>query len=225
VRNATAPSANEPAVAGLRERNKADKLQRIRDAARMLFIEHGYDGTTMRDIARQANVGFGTLFTYASDKRDLLFLIYNDDLDTTVETAFRRASGKRLFVEQLVAYFSTFYAFFLPQPELSRVVLREMTFYLNGMQARQFQASTGRLLDHLRSLTASARAAGGLSTREDPQIIAQALLSTFAQELRRWIAMDAPVLAEGTMRLRRMLALQINGLGPGPGALGSGKAS
>ena len=57
---------------GLRERNKAEKLQRIRKAARALFIKRGYDDTTMRDIAKRAEVGFGTLFTYASDKRAFL---------------------------------------------------------------------------------------------------------------------------------------------------------
>lgn len=216
----TSPSPVLERATGLRERNKADKLQRIRNAARVLFIEKGYDGTTMRDIARHADVGFGTLFTYASDKRDLLFLIFNDDLDNVVDTALERASAQRFFLEQLIAYFSTFYAFFLPQPELSRVVLREMTFYLKGRQAEQFQASTGRLIEHLALLTEAAQRARTLATPEAPHIIARALLSTFAQELRRWIAADDPQMADGLARLRRMLTLQITGLEPRDGALG-----
>src|SRR5579863_312497 len=93
---------------GLRAKNKAAKLQRIRKAARALFVKRGYDDTTMRDIAKRANVGFGTLFTYASDKRDLLFLIFNDELDNVVESAFARASREKSFVEQLLAYFGGF---------------------------------------------------------------------------------------------------------------------
>jgi len=208
------PTGFLEAPLGLRAKNKAAKLQRIRKAARALFVKRGYDDTTMRDIAKRANVGFGTLFTYASDKRDLLFLIFNDELDTVVDSAFARATAETAFVEQLLAYFGAFYRFFAPQPELSRVVLREMTFYLTGRQAEQFQASCGRMLQHLASFVNQARASGHLESREDSSIIAQALLSTFASELRRWIAANDPVLKDGLAKLRRMLLLQMAGLAP-----------
>lgn len=208
---------------GLRAKNKAEKLQRIRKAARALFVKRGYDDTTMRDIAKRAEVGFGTLFTYASDKRDMLFLIFNDELDNVVASSFARATKEKVFLDQLVSFFSGFYIFFQPQPELSRVVLREMTLYLKGRQAEQFQMSCGRITSHLASFVAEARTARQLGTREDPPLIAQALLSTFAAEIRRWIAVDDPVLKTGLARLRRMLALQVMGLAPGAGA--SGKRS
>jgi AcrR family transcriptional regulator len=222
ARRSSDASANPAAIAapplGLRARNKAEKLQRIRKAARALFIKRGYDETTMRDIARRAQIGFGTLFTYASDKRDLLFLIYNDELDGVVDGAYACAIAENRFVDRLVAYFSGFYRFFQPQPELSRVVLREMTLYLRGRQAEQFQESCGRMAQHLAALVSAARALREVTTPEDPQIIAQALLATFASEIRRWIAADAPALDPGLERLRRMLALQITGLAPRPGS-------
>jgi AcrR family transcriptional regulator len=213
---------SEPPL-GLRARNKAEKLQRIRKAARALFVKRGYDDTTMREIAKRAGIGFGTLFTYASDKRDLLFLIFNDALDNVVDSAFVRASAERVFLDQLVAYFSAFYIFFAPQPELSRVVLREMTLYLKGRQAEQFQASCGRMVGHLATLVTQARAAKLIGTSEDPQIVGQALLATFASEIRRWIAADDPALKTGLTRLRRMLALQVTGLAPRASALKKGK--
>src|ERR1700748_17507 len=95
-------AAEAPAPLGLRARNKAEKLQRIRKAARALFVKHGYDDTTMRDIAERAGIGFGTLFTYASDKRDLLFLIFNDELDNVVANAVARASEEQAFLDQVV---------------------------------------------------------------------------------------------------------------------------
>jgi AcrR family transcriptional regulator len=205
---------------GLRAKNKAEKLQRIRKAARAIFVKRGYDDATMRDIAKRADVGFGTLFTYASDKRDLLFLIYNDELDNVVISSFARAAKEKLFLDRLVSYFSGFYIFFQPQPELSRVVLREMTLYLKGRQAEQFLASCGRITDYLATFVTQARDARQLGTSDDPQLIAQALLATFASEIRRWIAIDDPDLKTGLARLRRMLALQVTGLTPRPAALG-----
>src|ERR1700719_3245717 len=68
-------------ASGLRERNKLDKFRRIKEAASELFIRKGYDDTTTREIAVRAGVGLGTIFVYAENKRDLLFLIVNDELE------------------------------------------------------------------------------------------------------------------------------------------------
>ena len=82
------PDAGAPAP-GLRERNKRQKHQRIRAAAGDLFTRRGYEATTMRQIAQRAHVGLGTLFNYADDKRDLVFLIFNDELAALTDTALR----------------------------------------------------------------------------------------------------------------------------------------
>src|SRR6476660_10590342 len=102
------------AMPGLRprERHKVDKLKRIKAAARELFLEQGYDSATTREIARRADVGLGTLFSYASDKRDLLFLIYNDMQEALTRTAFSQRRSNRTFLAQVVASFGVYYRFF-----------------------------------------------------------------------------------------------------------------
>lgn len=45
---------------------------RILQAAQKLFAKHGYDGTTVRDLARQAEVAEGTLFHYFTNKKGIL---------------------------------------------------------------------------------------------------------------------------------------------------------
>jgi len=50
---------------GRRERNKQDKLDRIRAAASELFSLHGVDEVTTQQIADKADIGAGTLFLYA----------------------------------------------------------------------------------------------------------------------------------------------------------------
>src|SRR5687767_14774639 len=74
----------------LRERGKADKRKRIQAAARRLFSTRGFDATSIRQIAERAHVGLATLFLYATDKRDLLFLAGNDDLELLSEAAFNK---------------------------------------------------------------------------------------------------------------------------------------
>src|ERR1700730_18397010 len=92
-----------PDPPGLRERNKRAKLEKISRAARSLFIRRGYDATTLRHIAAKAGVGLGTLFSYAADKRDLLFLIINDDIEAMNRRALAAAPADRSLLERVVA--------------------------------------------------------------------------------------------------------------------------
>jgi AcrR family transcriptional regulator len=211
----------EPAATplGLRERNKADKLLRIRQAAHELFTEKGYDHTTTREIARRADVGLGTLFSYATDKRDLLFLIFNAEIEQVFAEGERAAREKTLLIDQLIAFFRFYYRFFARQPALSRFMLRELTFYADGTEALRFQKGRDNLLRCLGELVAQAQSAGRIGSREAPALIAQALFATYAAELRGWIGAETPDLEDGLVRLRRMLALLFRGLEPHEGAL------
>jgi AcrR family transcriptional regulator len=52
--------------------SSADTSQAIADAALRLFGERGFHGTSIRDIAREANVGVATLFHHHRSKAELL---------------------------------------------------------------------------------------------------------------------------------------------------------
>ena len=58
---------------GLRERNAAHTRELILDTALPLFLEQGYEATTMEEIAERAGIGTSTLYRYFPSK-DLLVL-------------------------------------------------------------------------------------------------------------------------------------------------------
>jgi AcrR family transcriptional regulator len=109
---------------GLRARNKLDKLRRIKEAAQSLFIAKGFDDTTMREIAERAGVGLGTIFLYAKDKRDLLFLTINEPLQHITQQAEGTVEPKALLIENLLAIAKLHYRFFGEQPALARAARR-----------------------------------------------------------------------------------------------------
>jgi AcrR family transcriptional regulator len=58
---------------GLRQRKKQQTRALIADAARRLFAERGFEGVTVADVARAADVSEGTVFNYFRTKEDLFY--------------------------------------------------------------------------------------------------------------------------------------------------------
>ena len=203
-----------PRPMGQRERNKLDKLRRIKDAARELFIEKGFDDTMTREIAIRAGVGLGTIFIYAANKRDLLFLIVNDELENITREAAVSVSEKASLLENLLDVSRRHYEFFARQPALSRLVLREMVFYDSGAQAGRFQATREGLIELLGKVVALAVTQKNASPNDTPQFVGWTIFCIFQVELRRWLSHDAPNLREGMVALQRALTLFIIGMNP-----------
>jgi AcrR family transcriptional regulator len=58
---------------GLRERKKQQTRQVIADTARRLFSQRGFDGVTVAQVAREADVSEATVFNYFPSKEDLFY--------------------------------------------------------------------------------------------------------------------------------------------------------
>jgi AcrR family transcriptional regulator len=204
---------------GLRERNKRDKLKRIKDAARTLFVAKGFDDTTTREIALRAGVGLGTIFVYAENKRDLLFLIVNEELEEVTRAAGETIDPAASLLDNLLTVARLHYRFFGEQAALSRLVLREMAFYESGAQADRFQTTRQRLIELFGRSVELALAQRAIAVKEDPQFVGWTLFCIFQVELRRWLASDKSNLKAGLSALERALSLFINGLKPTPKAV------
>lgn len=198
---------------GLREQHKLEKRQRIRAAVRELFSKHGYETATLRQIAKRAHVGLGTLFNYAQDKRDLVFLIFNEELAAVTDEALRAARSRADLLGQLLGVCRMHYRFFGKNPALSRILLRDMTFYSEGKQAAEFLQIRSRLLTGLEEIVRAAQRSGQIRTDEEPRLIANGFFFVFAGALRSWIAGAKPDPEKGLAELKRLFELQIDGLG------------
>jgi AcrR family transcriptional regulator len=205
-------SASRAVPIGLREQNKIDKRQRIVAAARELFTRHGYTAATMRQIASRAHVGLGTLFSYADDKRDLVFLIFNDELDALTDRALASVRPGRPLVETLAAVFGAHYEHLARNPVMSRLALQELTFYYEGKQSETFHSIRARLIAGIESAVADAQGRGEIRDDTDAATISRYIFFLYSAAIRWWIAMPDPKPADGIADLRRLLSLQLEGL-------------
>jgi AcrR family transcriptional regulator len=197
----------------VREQKKLEKRERIRAAAAQLFTRRGYGSATMRQIAKRAHVGLGTLFNYAEDKRDLVFLIFNEELNAITDVALAAPRPGQRLVDQLMAVFRVHYRWLGSKPALARILLQELTFYSSGKQASTFLGIRKRLIDGIEHLIRDAQKRRKIATRENPEVIARHIFFVYSASLRWWIAAPKPEPEKGVADLRRLLKLQFEGLG------------
>lgn len=195
----------------VRERNRRDKLQRITVAARALFVEKGFDETTTREIAERAGVALGTLFLYATDKRDLLFLICTDELEALTDNAFGAVPEKERLIDELIHIFDFYYGYFAEQPGLSKYILRELTFFVSGVQGQRFQSNRHRVISQLVEHLKAAKARGLLKETSDPGDVGWVVFAIYQAEIREWLIDPAPDAADGLRSLRRALNVALDG--------------
>lgn len=69
------------------------RKEQILAAARQLFSEKGYHGTTIRDIAEASGILSGSLYAHIASKEDLLFAITNEGADAFLAALEPIAAG------------------------------------------------------------------------------------------------------------------------------------
>lgn len=196
---------------GRRERNKQAKEVAIRNAARRLFVEKGYDATTLREIAEAAQVGFGTVFAYATDKSGLLAMIFVEQLKM-LPPLFEDVDGDAPLLDQLVAGLGHLYAFWATVPTLSRHALQQLEFYsanphLETILKRRVQART-----ELAVWIATMMQARRVWRDTDVESAADTLFAIYTSAVRQWAADQPHDIVHGLAELRRLMALPMRAL-------------
>lgn len=210
---------------GLRARGKRERRRRLAEAAREVFLERGYDGATTREIASRADVAIGTLFVYAPEKRDLLFLTINDELDEIMHASTLGWSYEQPLMKQLLAVFRPIYKYSERNAAISRFCIREIFLFQDesqktlGPEAKRVADRSERTRQSLAAIFERLKTEGRLSTREPGRTIATVLLWVHWCHVQSWISADVPKASAGMKELRHLFSMVVRGLGPEPGEI------
>lgn len=129
---------------GIRQQQKEKTRSEILMAAKELFLVHGYDTTTTRQIAAAAGVGTGTVFAHFSDKNRLLRELLFRDIENVLVTARTELAEQAGAVEALLHYAHYLYTYYRSQWALSQVLLKDVMFNASYYQG-QLGAFVGEL--------------------------------------------------------------------------------
>jgi AcrR family transcriptional regulator len=158
---------------GLRERKKEQTRRAIAETAQRLFAERGFDGVTVAEVARAADVSEGTVFNYFPTKEELFYSQMEAFEADLVEAVRERARG-----ESVLASFRRFVlerSERLAKEEVADLIARvaPVVSASPSLQAREREI-VAHYTDVLAALLAEESSAG--ADEVEPWVVANALM-------------------------------------------------
>lgn len=171
-----------PEELGLRERKKRQRRRCIEEAAIDLFEEHGFDGTTIEEIAAAADIAPRTFFYYFPTKEDVVLADYASRLERIIEVLGDRPQTEPAWTA-LQASFTTVAGDY--EARRSDLIRRFTIMAAHpSVYARSLQLQAGwedALTDAL------TERAGPNPDHLEPRLLASAALACMRSSLRHWL--------------------------------------
>ena len=204
---------------GVRQRSKQERQRKILLAAREAFAKHGYEAAELRQIARAAGLSAGTIFNYVTDKHDLIYLIFNDEIEELNRKALAAPQPWQTFVEKMVSVTEPYYRLYALDPVLSRILLGEVLRQTPGLHLARWLSIRARFLEGIGTIVAEAKACGEICSPESAEEIARYIYFSFTMALRYWLESSQPDWRTGVQAFERVLRMKMEGLRnvPSPG--------
>jgi TetR/AcrR family transcriptional regulator, cholesterol catabolism regulator len=164
----------------LLEEHKDERRRRIQAAARKLLVTEGYDGLTMRDLARAARVSVPTLYNLFGSKDAILIA----ELEASAKTIAAQIVPTASFFKNGMAAFDAGMKLIESSPEFFRAVTQMALTSPETRPMRQ-QAEEAYIAIMAGNL-AAAKAAGQLVAWAEPAIVARHMFALYMACFLAW---------------------------------------
>jgi AcrR family transcriptional regulator len=174
---------------------KAGSRQRLLEAARQLFIEHGYHATRPQDIARLAELGHGTFYLHFADKREC-FLAFAEASRAELERFVgARLAGIEGVEPQLRALLEALIDYAQRNPGVLRAAMTDLSVISNN--APEGESLVDRWVREWASRIRAGARVGALHADYDPDVVGHAVVGLIrgaaGYAIRRPAARDAAI--------------------------------
>ena len=109
-----------------KETKTSDVNERILFKARDLFIQNGYNSTSIRDIAAASETNVAMVNYYYHSKYNLFELIFDEALNILMRRVFTIVSSDKSFYELVESWIDSYYETLMEYPQIPIFILNEI---------------------------------------------------------------------------------------------------
>jgi AcrR family transcriptional regulator len=194
---------------------RRDRREDILQASLHLFAEKGFHGTSMRDIARAADITEGLIYHYFASKRDLFRAIIEEYSFLPLLRTLPELAGQLDTRALLIVLARGFFDVLRQNKELARLLLQEVQVFPEEKEAF-FADAVGRSIAELADIL-DARMSPRARTQVDPQVASRlffnALLAFFVEQ--EILGGKHLLPADETEYVEHLVDMFVRRLGPG----------
>lgn len=109
-----------------KQEQNSEVKNKILNAGRDLFIEKGYNGTSVRDIATASGTNVAMVNYYFNSKYNLFEIIFEEALDVLVKRIFGVLKSDMPIFEMIEAWINSYYETLMEYPQIPIFILNEI---------------------------------------------------------------------------------------------------
>jgi AcrR family transcriptional regulator len=165
----------------IRDKKKASTMEALLDSAKRLFDEHGFDKTTVDDIAEAAVISKFTFYNYFQSKEELLDELHRRGLETATASGAELLATGAPITEVLLQQAGSIADWYEQNPELAMVLLNQRRMPL------LFKSNTGECMMSISSLIEMGQRNGELNSAVSSQDITKYMYLIAFGEKMSWV--------------------------------------
>jgi AcrR family transcriptional regulator len=196
------------------DQQKSQRRDEIIAAAKKVFARKGFHDTTIADIAKEAELAYGSVYWYFDSKDDLfrqLIAVEEYGLRTHVAVALAKSGTQFGFAEApFRASLRATFEFFDANPATAKLLFRD-AYALDSRFDKQLGGVYERFIDDIASLIAAAQNRGDVLAAP-PRLVAYMLTALIGHMAHRRLSTDDGISSSEAADL--VVALVIKGLRP-----------
>jgi AcrR family transcriptional regulator len=194
----------------------SDRRRDLLHAAIRVFARKGFHASRVGDIAEEAGVAHGLLYHYFRSKEEVLETIFHSTWSNMIQEAERIELSGEPVRAQLHAFASMYLGSWLDDPDLDRVLVREIA--RSPEVGRRVEESRA-VFDAIERMIDAAQREGQLRADVDPKLLTWVFYGAMEEVMTAWVLGVLPDGPEDVARaVDTVVDLVCDGLAPQPAA-------
>lgn len=200
-----------------REEKKRQTRKAIIAAAVRLFDLKGFEKTSIEELAKEAGIGKGTIYTYFQTKSEIFYAFCEEQLEFIHEELARKTDPSAPLIEQVMTIFMGEFLHVTRNREFGRFFMQQVLFPPEGDRHR-FVEVDNKWLELLFSIYTTAQERNELRKDIDLLYLAGHFYALYVVVVSAWYAgrIETEEVAPG---MRTLFEQVLEGLAPSPQAI------